>query len=45
LYFAIYVNEVPLPSGVGSTRAGKTLGKLCEILQASDEPRAAAKRE
>jgi D-alanyl-D-alanine carboxypeptidase/D-alanyl-D-alanine-endopeptidase (penicillin-binding protein 4) len=44
LYFAIYVNEVPLPSGVGSTRAGKTLGKLCEILQASDEPRAAAKR-
>jgi D-alanyl-D-alanine carboxypeptidase/D-alanyl-D-alanine-endopeptidase (penicillin-binding protein 4) len=32
LYFAIFVNNVPLPEGVGSSREGKTLGKLCEIL-------------
>jgi len=32
LYFAMFVNNVPLPEGVGSTREGKVLGKLCEIL-------------
>jgi len=32
LFFAIFVNNVPLPEGVGSTREGKVLGKLCEIL-------------
>jgi D-alanyl-D-alanine carboxypeptidase/D-alanyl-D-alanine-endopeptidase (penicillin-binding protein 4) len=32
LVLALYVNNVPLPKGVGATREGKTLGKLCEIL-------------
>jgi D-alanyl-D-alanine carboxypeptidase/D-alanyl-D-alanine-endopeptidase (penicillin-binding protein 4) len=32
LYFAIFVNNVPLPEGVGSSREGKVTGKLCEIL-------------
>lgn len=32
LVFAMFVNDVPLPPGVDSTREGKTLGKLCEIL-------------
>lgn len=32
LYFAMFVNNVPLPPGVGATREGKVLGKLCEIL-------------
>lgn len=32
LHFAIFVNNVPLPEGVGSSREGKVLGKLCEIL-------------
>ena len=32
LHFAMFVNNVPLPEGVGSTREGKVLGKLCEIL-------------
>jgi D-alanyl-D-alanine carboxypeptidase/D-alanyl-D-alanine-endopeptidase (penicillin-binding protein 4) len=32
LYFAMFVNEVPLPAGVAPTREGRTLGKLCEIL-------------
>jgi serine-type D-Ala-D-Ala carboxypeptidase/endopeptidase (penicillin-binding protein 4) len=32
LHFAMYVNNVPLPDGVGVTREGKILGKLCEIL-------------
>lgn len=32
LQFALFVNNVPLPKGVGSSREGKVLGKLCEIL-------------
>jgi len=32
LYFAMFVNDVPLPPGVSPTREGRTLGKLCEIL-------------
>jgi D-alanyl-D-alanine carboxypeptidase/D-alanyl-D-alanine-endopeptidase (penicillin-binding protein 4) len=32
LFLAFYVNNVPLPDGVGVTREGKALGKLCEIL-------------
>lgn len=32
LFFAMYVNNVPLLSGVTTTREGKVLGRLCEIL-------------
>ncbi|MCI0459544.1 MAG: D-alanyl-D-alanine carboxypeptidase/D-alanyl-D-alanine-endopeptidase [Gemmataceae bacterium] len=32
LVFAMFVNNVPLPKGVTSTREGKVLGRLCEIL-------------
>ena len=32
LTLAIYVNGVPLPRGVTSTREGKVIGKLCEII-------------
>lgn len=32
LFFAMFVNNVPLPSGVGATREGKVLGQLCEVL-------------
>jgi D-alanyl-D-alanine carboxypeptidase/D-alanyl-D-alanine-endopeptidase (penicillin-binding protein 4) len=32
LFFAILVNNVPLPAGASSTREGKVLGKLCEII-------------
>jgi D-alanyl-D-alanine carboxypeptidase/D-alanyl-D-alanine-endopeptidase (penicillin-binding protein 4) len=32
LTLAIYVNGVPLPKGVASSREGKTIGKLCEII-------------
>jgi D-alanyl-D-alanine carboxypeptidase/D-alanyl-D-alanine-endopeptidase (penicillin-binding protein 4) len=32
LIVALYVNGVPLPKGVTSTREGKTLGELCEII-------------
>jgi len=32
LLFAMFVNNVPLPEGVGSSREGKVLGKLCEII-------------
>lgn len=32
LFFALFVNDVPLPPGVGAAREGKVLGKLCEIL-------------
>jgi len=32
LILAIFVNNAPLPFGVGPTREGKVLGKLCEIL-------------
>jgi D-alanyl-D-alanine carboxypeptidase/D-alanyl-D-alanine-endopeptidase (penicillin-binding protein 4) len=32
LVLALFVNDVPLPKGVGSTREGKVLGRLCEIL-------------
>ncbi|HEY7326017.1 MAG TPA: D-alanyl-D-alanine carboxypeptidase/D-alanyl-D-alanine-endopeptidase [Gemmataceae bacterium] len=32
LVFAMFVNDVPLPRGVDSSREGKTLGELCEIL-------------
>ena len=32
LYFALIVNNVPLPKDTGATREGKVLGRLCEIL-------------
>jgi D-alanyl-D-alanine carboxypeptidase/D-alanyl-D-alanine-endopeptidase (penicillin-binding protein 4) len=32
LIVAIFVNDVPLPKGVQTTREGKVLGKLCEIV-------------
>ncbi len=32
LVVAMFVNNVPLPRGVNSTREGKVLGKLCEII-------------
>jgi D-alanyl-D-alanine carboxypeptidase/D-alanyl-D-alanine-endopeptidase (penicillin-binding protein 4) len=32
LTFALFVNNVPLSEGVTSSREGKVLGKLCEIL-------------
>ena len=32
LFVAMFVNNVPLPEGVGSSREGKVMGKLCEIL-------------
>ena len=32
LSFAMFVNNVPLPRGAGSSREGKVLGRLCEIL-------------
>ncbi len=35
LYFCIFVNNVPLPEGVGSSREGKQMGKLCEVLYES----------
>lgn len=34
LLFAMFVNNVPLPEGVGAAREGKVLGKLCEVLYA-----------
>ena len=33
--FAMFVNNVPLPLGVGSSREGKVLGKLCEVIYES----------
>ena len=33
--FAMFVNNVPLPLGVGSSREGKVLGKLCEAIYES----------
>jgi D-alanyl-D-alanine carboxypeptidase/D-alanyl-D-alanine-endopeptidase (penicillin-binding protein 4) len=35
LYFAMFVNNVPLPEGAGSSREGKVMGKLCEVLHQS----------
>jgi D-alanyl-D-alanine carboxypeptidase/D-alanyl-D-alanine-endopeptidase (penicillin-binding protein 4) len=32
LMFALFVNDVPLPPGVPTTREAKVLGRLCEIL-------------
>ena len=32
LVFALFVNDVPLPKGVTSTREGKVLGTLCEVI-------------
>jgi D-alanyl-D-alanine carboxypeptidase/D-alanyl-D-alanine-endopeptidase (penicillin-binding protein 4) len=32
LFVAMFVNDVPLPKGVQTTREGKVLGKLCEII-------------
>jgi D-alanyl-D-alanine carboxypeptidase/D-alanyl-D-alanine-endopeptidase (penicillin-binding protein 4) len=32
LTFAMFVNNVPLPQGVGPNREGRVLGNLCEIL-------------
>ena len=28
----VIVNNVPLPKGVGASREGKALGRLCELL-------------
>jgi D-alanyl-D-alanine carboxypeptidase/D-alanyl-D-alanine-endopeptidase (penicillin-binding protein 4) len=33
LVYAIFVNDVPLPTGMMAVREGKTLGKLAEIIQ------------
>jgi D-alanyl-D-alanine carboxypeptidase/D-alanyl-D-alanine-endopeptidase (penicillin-binding protein 4) len=33
LYVAIFLNDMPLPSGVPPAREGKVLAKLCEIIQ------------
>ena len=30
--FALFVNDVPLPPGVTTTREGKALGRICEIV-------------
>jgi D-alanyl-D-alanine carboxypeptidase/D-alanyl-D-alanine-endopeptidase (penicillin-binding protein 4) len=32
LYFAIFLNDLPLPSTGGTLREGKQLGRLCEII-------------
>jgi D-alanyl-D-alanine carboxypeptidase/D-alanyl-D-alanine-endopeptidase (penicillin-binding protein 4) len=32
LLFAIFVNDVPLPTGVTTQREGRTLARLCEII-------------
>jgi D-alanyl-D-alanine carboxypeptidase/D-alanyl-D-alanine-endopeptidase (penicillin-binding protein 4) len=32
LVFAMFVNNVPLPKGVGSSREGEVLARLCEIV-------------
>jgi D-alanyl-D-alanine carboxypeptidase/D-alanyl-D-alanine-endopeptidase (penicillin-binding protein 4) len=32
LVYALFVNDVPLPPGVPTSREGKALGRLCEIL-------------
>ena len=32
LYFALFVNDVPLVKGITTVREGKQLGKLCEII-------------
>ena len=32
LFFAMFVNHVPLPAGTAATREGKVLGKMCEII-------------
>lgn len=32
LLLAVFVNNVPLPEGVGAEREGKMLGKFCEVL-------------
>jgi D-alanyl-D-alanine carboxypeptidase/D-alanyl-D-alanine-endopeptidase (penicillin-binding protein 4) len=37
LHIALFVNNVPLPDGVGAVREGKALGKLCEVLYSSVE--------
>jgi len=36
LHLAMFVNNVPLPEGVGASREGKVLGKLCEVLYAME---------
>jgi D-alanyl-D-alanine carboxypeptidase/D-alanyl-D-alanine-endopeptidase (penicillin-binding protein 4) len=33
LTFAVFVNDVPLPRGANSSREGKVLGKLAEVIQ------------
>ena len=37
LFFAMFVNNVPRPAGVPSTREGKVLGKLCEMIYSHAE--------
>jgi D-alanyl-D-alanine carboxypeptidase/D-alanyl-D-alanine-endopeptidase (penicillin-binding protein 4) len=32
LYVALFVNDVPLPAGVGPSREGAVLGRLCELI-------------
>jgi serine-type D-Ala-D-Ala carboxypeptidase/endopeptidase (penicillin-binding protein 4) len=41
LQFAMFVNNVPLPTGVTSSREGRVLGHLCEILYEHGAGRAA----
>jgi serine-type D-Ala-D-Ala carboxypeptidase/endopeptidase (penicillin-binding protein 4) len=37
LFLAMFVNNVPLPDGVGAIREGKIMGKLCEVIYSSGE--------
>jgi D-alanyl-D-alanine carboxypeptidase/D-alanyl-D-alanine-endopeptidase (penicillin-binding protein 4) len=32
LYFAVFINDVPLPQGVTPSREGRVLGQICETL-------------
>jgi len=36
LAFAFFVNNAPLPKGVGASREGRILGKLCEIIYTAE---------
>jgi D-alanyl-D-alanine carboxypeptidase/D-alanyl-D-alanine-endopeptidase (penicillin-binding protein 4) len=35
LYFAIFVNDLPLPAGGTSDQVGRLLGRLCEVFYSS----------
>ena len=32
LLFAVFVNDVSLPKGVETSREGKMMGKICEVM-------------